>query len=85
MGGCHLGPGLLQLPSCSQETQVQGIHRGTGDIKVLQGIHRGHTGVTGDIQVCFTGEGEVAPGDGLRQHGDPLPLLHKGGLHQEVQ
>ena len=37
VGGCHLGPGLLQLPSCSQETQVQGVHRGH---RGVQGIYR---------------------------------------------
>ena len=38
VGGCHLGPGLLQLPSCSQDTQVQGVHRGVWGYKGV--VHR---------------------------------------------
>ena len=83
-GGLPPGPGAAAaalLQSGYTGVTWVGYTGGTGGIKVLQGIHRG----TGDIKVCFTGGGEVAPGGGLRQHGDPLSLLHQGGLHQEVQ
>ena len=72
------GGGLPPGPGAAAAALLQSGDTGTGG---TQGAQRG----TGDIQVCFTGGGEVAPGGGLRQHGDPLPLLHQGGLHQEVQ